>query len=279
VTTLDPVARRLEIATRAAEAYRANPHVASVLVAGSVGRGLADEFSDIELDVYWSQAPTDEERIAAVEGAGWARVYDVVDENEWADGYSIDGVKVDTSGFLTSTIDRYLDAALDHGDPEPELQVRITALHGHPLYGQPIIDEWRSRCRDYPRALALAMSASVDDLRPRERLEMLAARDDVLLLHRDLVDNVHALLDALFGLNQTYVPHPFHKWLTWECTLLATAPADLADRIRHLLVAAPHEAVDQVCALTVETFAILEQGLPDASPAEARAAFEFRRVG
>lgn len=46
------VQQRLAIAERAASAYVANPHVDAVLVAGSVARGLADDYSDIELDVY-----------------------------------------------------------------------------------------------------------------------------------------------------------------------------------------------------------------------------------
>ena len=71
----------------------------------------------------------------------------VEDDDEWADGYSIDGVKVDTSGFLNSTIDRYVAAAVDDGDIEQELQVRITALlHGRALHGESIIEAWRSRC-------------------------------------------------------------------------------------------------------------------------------------
>ena len=66
-----------------------------------------------------------------MEGAGWERVYAEEDEHEWADGYRIDGVKLDTSGFVLSTINAYLSAALDRADTEPELQVRITALlHG-----------------------------------------------------------------------------------------------------------------------------------------------------
>ena len=36
----------------------ANPDVAAVLMAGSVARGLADDLSDIELDVCWSRSPT-----------------------------------------------------------------------------------------------------------------------------------------------------------------------------------------------------------------------------
>ena len=272
------VLRRLRIAEQAAAAYIANPHVAGVLVAGSVARGLADDLSDIELDVYWAEAPAENEREAAVEGTGWERVYAVVDEFEWADGYLIDGVKIDTSGFLTSTIDDHLEAALHRGDVDPERQVRITALlDGHPLHGLSIIDAWKARCLVYPETLARAMVEAGLDLRPRERLEMLAARDDVFLLHRDIVDNVQGLLDALFGLNRVYTPHPFHKWLEWEGSLLSTVPTNLVPRIRRLLVVPPDAAVAELCALIDQTFDLAERLLPGLEVTRARAAFETRR--
>jgi len=279
VSSPEAVTRRRAIAARAAAVYGANPYVAGVLLAGSVARGLADDLSDIELDVYWRRPPTDDERVAAVEGAGWERVYAEEDEHEWADGYMIDGVKVDTSGFLTSTIDGYLDAALHRADTDPELQVRITALlHGQPFHGVGLIDAWRERCSTYPTALAMAMVENGLDLRPRERLEMLVARDDVLLLHRDLVDDVQGVLDALFGLNRVFVPHPFHKWLEWEATLLPVKPDDLVGRIRRLLVAPPREAVTGVCSLAEETFALVSEHLPEFAIEPVLAAFEFRRT-
>ena len=105
--------------------------------------------------------------------------------------------------------------------------MRITALlDGVSVHGEPVIDDWRSRCQPYPEALARAMVEHGLDLRSQERLEMLAARDDVVLLHRDLVDGVQGVLDALFGANRVYAPHPFHKWLEWEVTLLAQLPDD-----------------------------------------------------
>jgi hypothetical protein len=46
------VAWRLAQAGRAAQAYAFNQKLAALTVAGSVGTGLADRFSDLELDCY-----------------------------------------------------------------------------------------------------------------------------------------------------------------------------------------------------------------------------------
>jgi hypothetical protein len=107
---------------------------------------------------------------------------------------------------------------------------------------------------------------------------MLVARDDVLLLHRDLVDNLQGLLDALFGINRVFTPHPFHKWLDWEASLLAHKPVDLVPRTRRLLRASPRDAVDEIVGLTEETFDLVAAHLPEFPVAPVREAFAFRRT-
>ena len=273
------ITKRRALAEIVAPAYAANPKVAGVLLAGSVARGLADQFSDIEIDIFWHAPPTDDDRSAPIERAGWQPVYRHVDENEWADGFLIAGVKVDTSQFLVSTINRWLDAALVRADTEPEYQVRITAIqHGQPLYGAELIERWRGRTAVYPDALAHAMVAEYSSFRPRYLLEMLAARDDVLLLHQDLVAAEQLILSVLMGVNRIYAPHPYHKWLDWEIGQLAIAPPDLNRRLRQIFRAEPRAAVDQLHQLIEETFALIERYLPDFDTSAARAVFDERRV-
>jgi predicted nucleotidyltransferase len=268
----DAVARRVAVAEAMAPRYAAHDGVAAVLLAGSVARGLADAHSDLEIDVYWLRPPTDAERRAVVDDAAWEWVYADVDEHEWADGVRVEGVKVDVSQFTTATIDGYLEA-LRSGDTEPELQVRATALlHGRALAGADLIERWRDLLAPYPDVLGLAMVEQGLPPRPVERLEMLRERDDPVLLTRDLLEGVHGLLDTLFAVNRTYVPHPFHKWLSFECGLLPVAPADLEVRIRGCL-AAPMAGVPAFVGLVEDTFDLVERHVPSYDVAAARAEF------
>lgn len=51
----------LRHAKRNVKAYTANPKVKAAMVTGSVAEGLCDEYSDIDMSIYYSDLPTDEE--------------------------------------------------------------------------------------------------------------------------------------------------------------------------------------------------------------------------
>lgn len=74
------------------------------------------------------------------------------------------------------------------------------------------------------------------------------------------------------------MPHPFHKWLDWEQSLLPHRPDHLAARIRGLLVAPPHDAVRALAGLVDETYALAREHVPAADLTHLRDAFELRRV-
>jgi hypothetical protein len=279
MTNARALSERRTRAAAVAAAYAENDKVAAVLLAGSVARGLADDFSDIEVDVFWHSAPSDEDRRIPHERNAWPLVATDVDEHEWADSFLVDGIKVDTSQFLVETLDCWIDRVVRSGDTEPEYQVRISALrNGIPMHNAALIESWRVLTDDYPDELRRAMVDNGLDLWPRARIDMLAARDDVLLLHSDLVDNTQRTLDVLMGLNRVYAPHPWHKWLDSETSLLVVAPDDLNRRIRNLLRSDSRTAAEESTALVHETFDLVDRHLPDYDTTNKRSAFDELRV-
>jgi hypothetical protein len=82
---------RLDVARRVAAVYAGNPKVAATAAVGSVGSGIADEWSDLELDIYWHAPPSDEDRRRPIDVLGghveqsWP--YSERDE-EWGEEYS-----------------------------------------------------------------------------------------------------------------------------------------------------------------------------------------------
>jgi len=64
---------RMAVAERAAGVYAGNRNLAALAVAGSVGAGTADRFSDLELACYWVGPPAAADRqVVAAADQGFA---------------------------------------------------------------------------------------------------------------------------------------------------------------------------------------------------------------
>ena len=133
---------RMALAGQAAKAYAGNAKLAALAVAGSVGSGLADRFSDLELDCYWFSAPSDLDRTVPVDALGgelkhlWD--YDQ-DEEEWSEDYRLGELDVTISNFLTGTIDRFLDEVVLRADTDPVKHMRLAALQGSRRPPRPLV--------------------------------------------------------------------------------------------------------------------------------------------
>jgi hypothetical protein len=140
---------RLALAERAAGVYASNPKLAALTVAGSVGAGLADRFSDLELDCYWFDPPDDLDRSGPVHvlGGELEALWDYdQDEEEWSDEYRLGDLAVTVSSFLVSTIDRFTGDVVLRTDTDPAKHMRVAALHrSRPLHGHELISSWRAR--------------------------------------------------------------------------------------------------------------------------------------
>jgi hypothetical protein len=261
------VSWRMAVAGRAAGAYAPNRRLAVLAVAGSVGSGLADRFSDLELDCYWHEPPENRDRLAPIEVVGgqveafWE--YDA-DEEEWSENYQLGGLDVTVSNFTVSTVESWLDAVTLRADTEPVRHMRLAAIQRcRPLLGTELAGAWRDRADRYPDELVTAMvhqSLAPGALPGWSARDALASRGDEIALHYLLVSVQRAVLGAVLAINRVYVQHRLAKWQRHMLAGLAVTPARLADRLHALVSAASAaQALDQAEALLIETVDLAEK--------------------
>ncbi len=256
---------RFALAERVGRAYAADTKAHVVMVAGSTGRGTADRYSDLELDVYWSEPPTDDERRAAVERSGGTLLeLHPYEEDEWAESISLGGFFMHTSTFLVATMERYLREVLEDYSTAPNPQMRLSSLlHAQTLVGQDLAAHWRERALGYPTALAEAVV--------REHLAfgrlgyagaMFAARNDLLPLYDIFCETEREILWVLLGLNRLYLPTPSLKQADELISEMRVAPPDLARRLKEVFRLPPAEAVDALYTICEEVLGLVETHLP-----------------
>jgi len=240
---------RQSIAKQVAAAYAQNPNVDVIYMGGSAACGHADRFSDIEIGVYWSQPPTEEDRQKAVEATGG----DLInlwpfDENNltWDDGFKIgrnakvdekSGILVEVIHIETRLLKTFLEDVLTKFDPSLLKQNMLASVvHGLPLHNPQLVSEWQNRAAHYPHELSLAVIKQHAQIDHYWRGEMWLHRGPNLnILYSSFVDIQHKLLHTLLGLNKIY--YFGFKWLENIITRFSISPPNLLNRLNHAFTA------------------------------------------
>ena len=231
----------MQVARAIADAYGSEHQLVALTVAGSVGAGLADRWSDLEIDCYWSDAPSDSQRRAPLPRIGASDVvvwdYDPA-EREWSEDYTVDRLAVNVSNFTTETVEEFLERVIEHGDTDPVKHMRLAAIESCVcLRGEGPTGAWRERAREYPDALVDAMVAAA--LRPGvldgwESRDAWVERGDGIASHALLARIEQAVLATVLALNRVYRPHRYFKWQRAALSACAIAPERLSERLESL---------------------------------------------
>ena len=262
------VAWRLRAAQRVNAAYGPSPNLAIVAVAGSVGTGLADRWSDLELDCYWRETPSDDDRrrpirlLEANLDGFWD--YDE-DEEEWSETYHLGPLPVTISNFTVTTVERFLDAVLNDSDLDPVKHYRLAAIgNGRALRGAPTLDTWRERLAAYPDALVMAVVESA--LNPHRfpgwtARHALAERGDTIAVHGLLCAVAQGIFTAVLAINGIFQWHQLPKWQRYLVGALPLQPTRLESRLDDIWSQRPLGALAEAEALVYDTIGLAERQL------------------
>lgn len=273
---------RHALAQQLAPFYSANPKVAAVSLGGSVSQSYADRFSDIDLTVFWTAPPTEKVRREIIErarGRRGPRLPSNEEEGCWPEQFEMAGVTIDVRHMTVEAIERILVDVLERADPSLAKQRHLaTLLCALPLSDPAMLTHWQQQATVYPQELSVAMVRAHLRFRPAWEQEMLAERNDLLVLHESFCTIEQHILLVLMGLNRLY--YPGFRWIDRLMGLMHITPPNLSPRFKQVFGITsidPLAGVYQLHELIAETFALLETHLAAVDTRQARARFHERR--
>ena len=266
----------LDLARAAAGAYTGNPNVRAVMVGGSVARGCADEFSDVEIGVFWRTPPSDAERMEAVSRMGG----EVWKFEPFRDGRAGEHVGLSESALgserypgtaMVSPIHMTVEAAEErigalidglHTDAR-NYEFAAAVRYGVLIYGDALIEEWKKRVGSFPTRLAVKLVQENLWLGPWFNWAGYCERIDHLVVMQHLVWMQQGIVSILAALNREYLPSLEYKWVGWFIDRLSIKPANCAVRLRATFGKGDlSEAACELVELGMEAIDLVEDHLP-----------------
>ncbi len=253
-------------ASEIAKIYEQNSKVEAVLLGGSVSRNWHDEYSDIELFVFWKESPTDEERKAPILKLN-GKIIDFYpyEDEEWSETYITQGVKLEISNFLTDTINKVINDVIISYDTDLDKQCIVAAVYnGIPLSGDIVINRMKEKVRHYPNELSVAMIKENIFLGNRwNNREALLKRKDWLMLYKVMIDVQTKIMGMLFGLNRQYVHHPAFKWQRHTLRSMEIAPKNITNRLENIFLGHPKDSIRELEEIIKELYEIIQREHPE----------------
>jgi hypothetical protein len=271
----------LELAKHAAAAYIANPKTKAAMVTGSVAEGLCDEYSDCEMCFYYDELPSKADlHLARQQNHGSEPLWTLgnLQEGSFVESYLIEGVEFQIGHEAIVNWEKEISTILEEFDLSPMMKAMSGTLIGIPLYGEPLIQQWKAQIANYPDGLAQRMVEHYLKFFTIWGVqEKLARRDTTLWYHQILVESAQNILGVLSGLNRLYYTTFQFKRMSRFIMQMEIAPENLTDRLEGLFKHAAPVAVSELEALVRETVELVEIHMPQIDTSSAKQKLGWRQ--
>jgi hypothetical protein len=263
----------LLIARQVASAYSGNPNIKAIIISGSVSRGVADPYSDLEMGIIWLQSPTTSERkraIARIGGDLWAFDREPGNEHIGLNEIMIGGTHYAGTAMLSihhltvADIETCLTEVFDQLDTSIEKQNLISAIENAiAFYGEELVHSWQNKISHYPDDLVIKIIQENLWFGPWFCPEAYISRDDRLVLHQHFLWIEQGMLKVLAALNHIYFPSSEYKWVDGLIEKMKIVPQHFSSRLKEILQSEPQQAWQHLRQLIDETITLVETYQPE----------------
>lgn len=263
----DAAERLRELAERLVALEVEHTQPAAALLTGSASTGEADEYSDVDLILYFDGAIPDDEAINAVRdsvGGGDAAPIGPRSEDAYAIQFPVDGVQVQLAHETLASVEADIAKVVDELEVDTPLQKVTEGLQsGLALHGAETIDRLRERAV-YSEALQRAMIETFWRFYPLWYVaDQLERRDAVVWRYEVMAQSAYNVLGVLAGLNRVWFTTFQLKRMRKLVESFEVAPPRLAERLETLFDPDANAAVAELERLVGETRELVRERFPD----------------
>jgi predicted nucleotidyltransferase len=234
--------------------------IKAIVIAGSVARDFADEYSDLEIPIFWETLPDETTRRAIVAALNADFLY-AYDGPSREDQLLINGVQVDLWHIPIAHEEEILDdVLLKHHFDLGALNALDTIRSCIPLYGHDIVQRWKLRAQEYPDGLAeKVIQEHLASFKTGE-LFILSQRNNPTAFYAQLSILQQEIFLVLLALNRKYFPT--FKWLYHVLESMQVKPESIDRRFRQVYETSYTEAIAEIRSLLEETVSLVEMQFP-----------------
>ncbi|MBN2587772.1 MAG: DUF4037 domain-containing protein [Candidatus Fermentibacteraceae bacterium] len=148
---------RVELAGELSEPYLSHGSVRMVCLGGSAARGISDDYSDLDIIVYWDVMDGEFIESCPLERSFGLERTALLSQHPgtFIESYHIKGLKVDFGHSTLAQWEEWVAPLLEERSSEPELLSMVGGyLASIPFKGREIFSHWKERLEEYPDELA-----------------------------------------------------------------------------------------------------------------------------
>lgn len=274
---ITPQEKRMQLAQQNAARFAQNKQVIGILLAGSVSRGTADTYSDIDCSIYYASPPSEAEFEALCDQAvaSGGGVFGGTAASGFAVYEYINGIKCDFGHIAFDQVTQQLQKLIDNPPLEGgDDHIFLSGFYdGLPLYGSDLISSWQRKLDSYPTELADGWVQKHLRFSPRWVLETMGfARGDIAFVQETLLEATNNIFNILCGLNHIYPPGKL-KGMAWSIRKMTHKPPNLLTRLENmfqLCYANIDQTVAELYQLIDETLTLVETHMPHIDTSRSR---------
>lgn len=239
-------------------------NINTIFIAGSVGRKIADEYSDLELFIVWDNNTTQDSRSGILHKLDHKVLVDEIDEDdgEWIKTILVNDLKIDIYHWEERFIDKLYRDVFEDLKLEVYKQLATSSiLDGKSIYGDEYLTQIKQKFGSYPGEMAIKSIKEYSFFESWSLRYALLERNDYIALLNLVNETVLQILRLLFALNKVYLRSHNFKWIEYQLNLIDTKPIDLEKRLKFITENINREGVEELDKLVKESLELVQKSI------------------